>query len=126
MKILLDSHVVMWWMSGSDKLSDRAREAITSGDNQVLVSAVTLWELAIKESIGKLSLDFDLHEDLPEESFDELPITGDHAKAVRELPWHHKDPFDRMLIAQAKYERAFLITGDRKLGAYDVDLIPAR
>ncbi|MEV1292535.1 type II toxin-antitoxin system VapC family toxin [Pseudonocardia sp. NPDC049635] len=125
MRLLLDSHVVLWWLAGDERLGTAATEAIADGGNDAVVSVATLWELAVKQSIGKLVIDGDLRDQFEVEGFDELPILGTHAAEVGVLPLHHRDPFDRMLVAQARVERLTLVTADLRLTAYDVDLLTA-
>jgi len=123
MRLLLDSHVLLGWLQGSDGLSAKAIMSIRSRHNDVFVSVATLWQLAIKQSSGKLKINGDLREHVREQRFDELPITGEHAAAVVTLPAHHGDPFDRMLVVQARCEGLTLVTGDRRLAMYDVQIL---
>lgn len=125
MRLLLDSHVLLWWFDGGELLGETARAAIGDVDNEAVVSAATLWELLIKQSLGKLVVDVDLREHAVEQGFQELPVSGRHALAVRDLPRHHRDPFDRMLVAQAGVEGLTLVTADRVLSAYDVPVLLA-
>lgn len=99
MKLLLDTHVVLWWLDDPNQLSDDARDAIAEPANQVFVSSVVAWEIAIKRSIGKPTAPADIASAIVDSGFDELPVRSDHAWAVESLPNHHRDPFDRMLIA---------------------------
>lgn len=125
MRLLLDSHVLLWWLQGSGGLSFDATAAIRSRTNDVYVSVATIWELAIKQSLGKLKVDVDLREHLRGQGFEELAILGEHAAAVQTLPRHHQDPFDRLLVAQARCEGMTLVTYDRAMTAYDVSLLLA-
>jgi PIN domain nuclease of toxin-antitoxin system len=125
MRLLLDSHVLLWWLDGAERLSGEAVTAIGSSDNDVLVSAASLWELMIKQSIGKLKVEGDLRQHAKEQWFHELPVTGRHAAEVAFLPWHHGDPFDRMLVAQARCEGLTLVTVDHAVQEYDVSVLPA-
>ncbi len=125
MKLLLDSHVVLWSLQSPERLPADIVAMITNPVNSVDVSVASLWELAIKQSIGKLTVDGDLREHLSLQSFSELPVLGEHAIAVRELPIHHRDPFDRLLIAQARCEGLTIVTNDRVFAAYDVPTLPA-
>ncbi|MFC5993581.1 type II toxin-antitoxin system VapC family toxin [Pseudonocardia hispaniensis] len=125
MRLLVDSHVLLWWLEGSPRLSPVAIEAMANGANELFLSAATVWELAIKQSVGKLRLDVDLRAHAEDQGFTELPVTGAHASVVRDLPFHHKDPFDRMLVAQARVEGLTLVTADPALRAYDVAILPA-
>ncbi|MGQ0573091.1 MAG: type II toxin-antitoxin system VapC family toxin [Pseudonocardia sp.] len=125
MRLLLDSHVLIWSWERPERLARATAEAIMDRDNDVLVSVATIWELAIKQSIGKLRVDVDLRAHAGTTGFDELPVLGAHAAAVRDLPFHHRDPFDRMLVAQAQVEGLTLVTVDRALSAYDVPIMQA-
>jgi PIN domain nuclease of toxin-antitoxin system len=124
-RYLLDSHVVLWWLDGAERLSERALAAISSAENEIVVSVASVWELAIKQSTGKLRIDGDLRQHLREQWFHELSITGRHAVEAGELPLHHRDPFDRILVAQARCEDLTIVTADRILGEYDVQTLPA-
>lgn len=125
MKLLLDSQVVIWSLQEPERLCTAAAMAIREPANDVLVSVASIWELSIKQSLGKLVVEADLREYLGRQSFDELPVLGDHAVAVRDLPMHHRDPFDRMLIAQAWCEGLTIVTSDRAFAAYDVPMLAA-
>jgi PIN domain nuclease of toxin-antitoxin system len=119
MRILPDSHALIWWAQDSSRLSQRARALMNDGDNPLLFSAAATWEIRIKQALGKLKHvgDFDLIE---EAGATLLPITHAHAEAAAALPPHHRDPFDRMLIAQAQLEDAVVLTADPAFAAYDV------
>ena len=123
MNLLLDTHVVLWAFDDSPKLSTQARQAITDGNNLVFVSAVTAWEIAIKRALGKLEAPGDYLQELQLHRFTPLDITSEHALAVEHLPPHHSDPFDRLLIAQAKLEDLTLVTHDRWMEAYGVAIL---
>jgi PIN domain nuclease of toxin-antitoxin system len=116
---LLDTHILLWWLSGHARLKAQARRAIVDAE-LVYVSAVSAWELAIKASLGKLRAPDDLEVQLRASQFRQLPVSIAHAIAAGNLPRHHGDPFDRMLVAQAALESLTLVTGDERLGAYDV------
>jgi PIN domain nuclease of toxin-antitoxin system len=118
LRILLDTHLLLSWLSGSPSLSEQAPMLISDPENTVFVSAVSLWEVWLKESLGKLRLPEDFQERLAAESFESLPLTAAQARHVAVLPWHHRDPFDRMLIAQANVENLLLLTADEVLTAY--------
>jgi len=133
MRLLLDTHVLLWALSGSKRLADEARELIESPDNDVLFSAASIWEIAIKAQVLRLELGVDAGTIIAaarDTDFDELPISAEHAAGVAALPPHHKDPFDRLLVSQAIAEPARLVTADRALAAYSRDLVmlvePAR
>ena len=126
MNLLLDTHVFLWAIDNPSKLSDKARSAIVDGHNLVFVSAVTAWEISIKKSIGKLDLPKESYlEELIAHRFIPLDITTEHTLAVEYLPHHHRDPFDRLLVAQAQIERFTLVTRDAKIMAYDLNIIEA-
>jgi PIN domain nuclease of toxin-antitoxin system len=121
-KLLLDTHLVLWAMQDSKQLSPTARKHIRAAEANY-VSAASLWEIAIKAALGKLSIDSDmLEEQLDVAGFQPLPITWRHTAQVRKLPMHHRDPFDRMLVAQAVSEPLRLLTHDEGLRAYS-DLV---
>lgn len=126
MKLLLDSHAFLWWLAENPKLSAGARQAVADPASTVHVSAATVWELSIKAFLGKLDLDgADLVEEIAENDFVELPMTARHALTAATLPRHHDDPFDRMLIAQARLEGLTLVTRDPAFRAYGSSILPA-
>ena len=118
MRLLLDTHLLLWWVANSESLSKRARALISDPENTVFVSAVSLWEIWLKESLGKLRLPANFEDKLASESFESLPLTGPQTRQVARLPWHHRDPFDRMLVAQAKVDDLTLLTADDRVSAY--------
>ena len=124
MRLLLDTHVLLWWLADDPKLPGPAADAIASGDTPVFVSAATAWEIAIKKAAGRLDAPDDLIGALDDNDFDALPITTVHALTAGTLPPHHADPFDRMLIAQARTDGLTIVTVDPRFAAYDVDLRP--
>ncbi len=126
MKVLLDTHILLWWLAEDPALPTAARDAIAGADTTVLVSAATAWEIAIKKAAGRLDAPDDLLDALDVNSFDTLAITAAHALDAGALPAHHTDPFDRMLIAQARAEELTLVSVDRRFADYDVDLLPRR
>ena len=124
MRLLLDTHVLIWWDEGA-RLKPEASRAIKDAD-QVFVSSASAWEIAIKTSLGRLVSKRTVAEALLENHFEELPIYLRHAAEVARLPWHHRDPFDRLLIAQARTDRLTLITRDPAFKPYpSLKLIPA-
>jgi PIN domain nuclease of toxin-antitoxin system len=127
LRLLLDTHALLWWLTEHTKLSRRAFEAIRDPNNEVRMSAVSPWELAIKISMGKLPAVADLRSRMERAiARDEilpLDVTPAHGFAVQDLPWHHKDPFNRLLVAQASCERCLLVSNDRLLKPYPVDLL---
>jgi PIN domain nuclease of toxin-antitoxin system len=125
MNLLLDTHVLIWIFAKDPRLATSTLTTIANADNQVFVSAATAWEIAIKRALGKLEAPKDYREGLKRYRFEPLDITTDHALAVEDLPLHHDDPFDRMLIAQATSERLTLVTRDRRMSLYDVRLLEA-
>jgi PIN domain nuclease of toxin-antitoxin system len=124
-RILLDSHVALWWLDDSAELGPRCRELIENAD-EAFVSAVTPWELGIKRSLGKLSMPNGLVDVLESDGFRSLSITAAHAELAPALPAFHRDPFDRMLVAQAQLETLVLVTADKALASYDVEQFDAR
>lgn len=122
MRLLLDTHVVLWWRLNDKRLKRDARTAISASDI-VWVSAASGWEVAIKQAIGKLRIEHAFEWMVSDSEFDELPVTLAHTNGIVDLPPHHMDPFDRMLIAQARGERATIVTHDRQFEPYDVPII---
>jgi PIN domain nuclease of toxin-antitoxin system len=125
-RLLLDTHVALWSLSSPSRLGKRARAMIQSGDNDVFVSAVTVAEIAIKTSLGKLRVPADVVELFWTTGFVELPLSAAHAERLGTLPWLHQDPFDRMLVAQAQHERLTLVTADGQCADYEVGTADAR
>lgn len=125
MRILVDSHVALWWLDDSAAMGPDCRELIEHAD-EAYFSAVTPWELGIKRALGKLTMPDGLAEVLELGGFVSLAISADHAEMASTLPTHHRDPFDRMLVAQAQLEALVLVTADEILGSYDVQLVDAR
>ncbi len=126
MKLLLDSHVFLWWLVDNPRLTAKARRAMADSSSAVYVSAATVWELSIKAALGRLDLgDLDLADEIEANDFIDLPIKSDHGAAAAILPRHHADPFDRMLIAQAELEGLTIVTRDAAFNAYGVAILPA-
>ena len=124
MSLLLDTHILLWWLADDPHLPPAAREAIALPHSEVLVSAATVWEIAIKKAAGRLEVPDDLLEAIAANDFQTLPITAIHAVLAGDLPPHHSDPFDRMLIAQARTETVTLVSVDGRFPQYDVELLP--
>lgn len=121
---LLDTHAMLWLLLGDKRLSQTARRTIADAAQPLIVSAISLWEVATKRSLGKLSAPADLSRQLARlGAIELLPISPLHAEAVGELPWHHRDPFDRMLVAQAQAEGLSIVSADPALAQYGVDVI---
>lgn len=123
MEILIDTHAFVWWMVESPRLSKRAVEIFRGSTYRILLSAVVGWELAIKVNSGKFepsNLISRLEDAMAEQLFKELPITVGHAVRAGLLPMHHRDPFDRLLVAQAQALNLPILSGDRGLDEYDV------
>ncbi|CCG03515.1 type II toxin-antitoxin system VapC family toxin [Blastococcus saxobsidens] len=120
MTLLLDTHVLLWWMFDDDRLTSAMREAISDPATSVAVSAVSAWELAIKAALGKLAIPDDLTEEIQRQGFAAIPVTVEDGVAAGALPRHHANPFDRMLIAQALRRGLVLVTADRRFADYDV------
>ena len=125
MIIMLDAHALLWWWADDRRLGQPARRSIADPANTVAVSAGTIWEIAVKRAAGRLDAPGNLLETVNAEKFDVVPVTGGDAVAAAELPMHHRDPFDRLLIAQAQRLDALVITRDRVIGAYEVNVLPA-
>ena len=124
MRLLLDTHAYLWWLSGSARLGKRARAAIADPETPVFVSAASIWEAAVKSRLGRLELDgADLVAQIAENDFLELQISAAHAQMAGGLPVHHRDPFDRMLVAQAQAEELRVVSRDPVFGLYDVPTV---
>ncbi len=120
MKLLLDTHVLLWALLDDERLTPAANDAISDGRNVVFASAASVWEVAIKRSLGKLRAPTSIVAAIDEARFTHLPITLNHADAVTMLPDHHRDPFDRILVAQAEVDGLTLVTHDSQVLQYDV------
>jgi PIN domain nuclease of toxin-antitoxin system len=125
MRLLLDTHALLWWLADDPTLSGAARVAIADAANAVYVSAATAWEISIKRAIGKLESPADLAAQIRRHQFDPLPISLRHAMDAGALPHHHADPFDRMLVAQAMAERLTIATRDQRIPLYGVAILAA-
>ena len=124
MRLLLDSHVVLWLVTSAPSRSSNAVETLVDDANDALVSAVSIWELEIKRLKGQLEAPSDLLDRIEDAGFRLLSLTPDNALDAARLPPHHRDPFDRLLVAQAQGEAATLVTADEALAAYDVPIMP--
>lgn len=125
MNYLLDTHVILWWLTTPEIIKKKARDLIQDKSNLIFVSSASFWEMALKKSIGKLTLPHNLLEATVAEGFKFLPIMPDEALGVVDLPFLHADPFDRLLIIQAKWHDLVLITSDSKMIQYPVVSIEA-
>ncbi len=124
MKLLLDTHVLLWWLN-EEPITTEAQQAIASPKNAVCVSAASAWEMGIKVGLGKLQVPERLSARLGSERFTPLPVTIDHGLRVGELPMLHRDPFDRLLVAQAQLEGLTIVTRDPRIARYDVETLAA-
>lgn len=122
MSLLLDTHIVLWWLLDETTLSEEFKTRLDDDPN-VWISPISVWEVAIKDALGKLDGPQDLAEEVAQSGFRRLPITFEHAIAAGRLPLLHRDPFDRMLIAQAQAENLTLVTRDAQIHRYEVDLL---
>lgn len=125
MSYLLDTHVLLWWLEDNQKLGGEIRRILADPENTIFVSAASVWEIGIKQMLGKLEAPESVLDLLEEEGFKELPMTARHADAAARLTPLHRDPFDRMLVAQARLEGATLITHDEMIKAYEVRVLMA-
>lgn len=124
-RVLLDTHVLLWRLAGSAKLGTNATALLDDPRNDIFVSAAAVWEISIKRALGKLDAPSDVISAIDDAGFKELPIRAFHAQQAGNLPAHHNDPFDRIMVAQAQIEGLELMTQDAKLPAYGIKLIPA-
>jgi PIN domain nuclease of toxin-antitoxin system len=125
MRLLLDTHALLWWFADDPRLTDRMREAITDTKSQTFVSSLSLAEIAIKQSIGKLRAPFISDDLIDEQGMSGMAFTPRHGRKLVELPLHHRDPFDRMLIAQALEEGLTVVTSDARFAQYGVPVLAA-
>ena len=124
MNLLLDTHVFLWWIDDAPELGPAARDAIADPQALVLISAASAWEIAVKAALGRIRIHpGDVLGGIHESGFTELPVRAEHGLAAGALPLHHRDPFDRMLVAQAHVERLTLVTRDRRIEPYDVKVL---
>lgn len=120
---LLDTHTFIWAMENSKRLPNDIKSEIASPKNKIFVSVATIWEIVIKRNLKKIKLSFDLEASITKASLDVLPIEISHVLKVQRLPNHHKDPFDRVLVAQSQVENLTLISHDQKIWKYDIDVL---
>ena len=125
-RLLLDTHVLLWWLSDDPQLGQSTRQVISDPRNDIYVSAASTWEISIKRSLGKLSAPEDMDSIIDDEGFGKLPISPFHGDQAGMLPGHHKDPFDRMLIAQAQSEGLVVISNDEKINRYGIRVMDAK
>ncbi|MGH7657961.1 MAG: type II toxin-antitoxin system VapC family toxin [Gemmatimonadales bacterium] len=129
MRLLLDTQVWLWMLSAPERLSRKNRKLVVSADTELMLSAASAWEIAIKYGLGKLKLPEEPGDYIPRlmtlTGITPLPVHHRHALHVATLPQHHRDPFDRLLVAQAQLERLPILTADRGLGSYDVEVVLA-
>jgi len=123
--LLLDAHALLWWLADDPQLDAAARRSIAGPLTGVLVSAATVWEIEVKRAAGRLRAPAPLLDAIRETGMDTLPVTAVDAVTAAGLPMHHSDPFDRMLVAQAQRLDALIVSRDRALHEYDVDVLPA-
>lgn len=123
MRYLLDTHVFLWWLENDKRLKSKTRELIADSNNAILVSVVSAWEIATKLSLGKISLETSLNKLFEDSDFKIINVELNHVLELHELPLHHRDPFDRMIIAQALIEKCILVTVDKKLHQYQVPIL---
>ena len=123
-RLILDTHTFLWWRSAQSRLGAEARQAIAEAES-VFVSMASAWETTVKVSIGKLTLDARFEDGIAESGFRPLPIAFRHLDRLAALPFLHRDPFDRMLIAQALADDLTIVTGDRRIARYEVAWLPA-
>lgn len=123
MNLFLDTHILLWWLDDNPSLSEQARKAISDTNNLIVLSAVVIWEIRIKQALDKLRIVPNFYEVIKQQGFEMLSITPDHAYAVGDLPAHHRDPFDRMLIAQAKLEGFTVVTHDPIFKKYQIPVL---
>ena len=120
MQYLLDTHVILWWFTTPEKINRKVHKIISDKSNTIFISSVSFWEMAIKKSLGRLTLPHNLLEAVAAESFKILPIMPEESLGVADLPMLHADPFDRLLVIQAKLNDLVIITGDEKISEYPV------
>jgi PIN domain nuclease of toxin-antitoxin system len=123
MRLLLDTHTLIWWLNASPEITKAMGAALRSADNVKFVSVVSIWEMRLKSALGKLDLPKNFRTVLDQQPVEQLPVLAEHAHTFGELPLHHRDPFDRMLVAQALVENLTLVTRDERIREYDVPVL---
>ncbi len=125
MRLLLDTNVLIWWLDDTRPLRDDVRAAIADPEHEAIVSAASVWEISIKIKTGKLQVDADIPDAIERSQFAQLAVTGEHGWAAGALPLHHRDPFDRLLVAQAQLEGLTIVTRDPAIARYQVAVLAA-
>lgn len=125
MNVIIDTHVLLWWLGDDPALPPRSRQLLADPRTTVFLSAVVMWELRIKQALGKIALPPEFREALAAQGFTELPVTIAHTDQLATLPMLHRDPFDRLLVAQATAENLTLMSFDQEIRLYEVALAPA-
>jgi len=126
MRILLDTHALLWWLTDDAQLGERARDHIADPDNAAVVSCASLWEIVIKQRLGKLDGDIgEIEKEIARQGMARLDLLVDHFVELSAMDVHHRDPFDQMLVAQARAENMPLLTANGRIAAYSVDRIAA-
>lgn len=123
MSYLLDTHIILWWLTDLKEIAPKASKIISNKENNIFISSVSLWEMAIKKSLGRLTLPRNIIEILQTENFQIIPMGYEEALGISDLPQIHQDPFDRMLVMQAKLHNCVLITRDKNVMKYPVETI---
>jgi PIN domain nuclease of toxin-antitoxin system len=121
--LIVDTHAALWFLEGDRRLSRAARRVIEDDKAQRMLSAVSVIEVAVKHRLGKLDMSADFHEAMYRQGLQALPVTDKHARRLADLPLHHRDPFDRLLVAQAQVEGMAILSADERLRAYDVPIL---
>ena len=125
MEYLLDTHVILWWLTQPQKINQKAQQIIQDQSNRIFLSSASFWEMAIKKSIGRLTLPHNLIETITAENFKILPILPEECLGIADLPLLHSNPFDRLIIIQAKLNNMIVITNDQKIAEYPVVIVAA-
>ena len=125
MNLLLDTHVLLWWLDDPTLLSEQALTSIKDTKNEIVVSVVSAWEIAIKKALGKLEAPNNLKQIVKDAGFTVMSINYEHVWQVKDLPFHHDDPFDRLLVAQTKVEKLMFVTRDSRLRTYNIPILDA-